>query len=397
MATTATGVVSLTSDLIRKRWMREGLIQAASKSFWAPYTGMSKDSIVYQVNNEGAADGHTVVFDFDGNLAGKAIKGKDTAYGKGEQKKKFSDKITVERYRLVADNGDKFDAVNIGDLSISEHADSRQKLADLFIRFKDQTLFDSAQGFTGADNPSHRIAIDASSTALTYQDLAEVEATLRTGRLWVTSTQVYGYQSSAVPGTAAAAASSTRAPLAPYRMDDGRSIWVLVVDPFTAANLKSNSNANSGIMALAQHADLRGNNNRVFKGIIGQIGQLVIVEAEAFFGSTAGGTGFENSDIEICGMRQYDATNSAWTGQAAYAGAEYSRNLILGQGALQIAFGKQPDYKFQPSQDFGIKSESAVEFWMNSKKTNYTAENEDYSQAKRASLDNGVVALDIKL
>ena len=63
---------------------------------------------------------------------------------KGEQKKKFSDKITVDRYRLVADNGDSFDAVNIGDLSISQHSDSRIKLGDLFTRFKDQALFDTA-------------------------------------------------------------------------------------------------------------------------------------------------------------------------------------------------------------------------------------------------------------
>ncbi len=61
-----TAVVSLTSDLKRKKWMREGLVQAASKSFWAPMTGSSMDSVVYQANNENSAAGHTVVSDFDG-------------------------------------------------------------------------------------------------------------------------------------------------------------------------------------------------------------------------------------------------------------------------------------------------------------------------------------------
>lgn len=168
----ATGVVSLTSDLVRKKWMREGLLQAASKSFWSPYTGNTKDSIVFQKNDTNAKDGHTVVFDFDGNLKNRAIKGKDTAFGKGEQKKKFSDKITVDRYRLVADNGDAFDAVNIGDLSISQHSDSRAKLGDLFVRFKDQALFDTAQGVKGNVQPTHKINVDASSTPLSYQNLA---------------------------------------------------------------------------------------------------------------------------------------------------------------------------------------------------------------------------------
>lgn len=385
----ATGVVSLDSDLKRKKWMREGLIQAASKSFWSPYTGSSKDSVVFQSNNLNASEGHTVVFDFDGNLAGKAIKGKNTAYGKGEQKKKFSDKITVERYRLVADNGDDFDAVDIGDLNISQHQDSRAKLGDLFIRFKDQSLFDSAQGVKGAVAPTHKLNVDASSTNLAYSNLVAIEKALRTGVGFVTG----------LPDGSTAAGS--RAPLAPYRLKDGRSIWLLVIDPFTAANFKGNTTANSGIMALAQHADLRGSNNMVFRGLLGQIGQLVIVEAEAFFGETEGTDatelGLEQSEIEIAGLRQYDATNSAWSGQADFASAEYSRNLILGAGALQTAFGKMPDYKFQESQDFAIKSESAVEFWMEAQKTNLKAENGDYKSAKRASMDNGVIAFDVKL
>jgi len=378
-----TAVVALGSDLERKKWMREGLIQAASTSFWAAYTGLTKDNVVFQANNESAGDGHTVVFDFDGNLSGKAIKGKETAYGKGEQKRKFSDKITVERYRLVVDNGDAFDGVNIGDLSITQHSDSRQKLGDLFTRFKDQALFDTAQGFKDGVAPTHTLQIDASVTALSYQDLVNIEHSLRTGTGYFTGT--FG----------SAVAAPQRVPLKPFKLQDGRSIWLMVIDPFTAANIKGNTAA-GGIMTLAQHADLRGNGNRVFKGILGQIGQLVLVEAEAFFGTTTTNT-LDGSEIEIAGMRQYDLTNTAWSGEAAFATAEYSRNLILGAGAMQIAFGKQPDYKWQPSQDFGIKSESAVEFWMESKKTNLLAENTDYTQAKVANLDFGIVCVDVKL
>lgn len=384
-----TAVVSLTSDIKRKRWMREGLIQAASKSFWSPFTGNSPDAIVYQVNQDGAGTGHTVVFDFDGNLSGKAKKNKETAFGKGEQKKKFSDKITVDRYRLVVDNGDKFDGVDIGDLSINEHSDSRSKLGDLFIRFKDQALFDAAQGVKGNEQPSHKINYDASSTKISYGTLADIEKALRTGT---------GFKSGLPDATTAAA---SRAPLKPYRLMDGRSVWLLVIDPYTAHNIKANTTANSGIMALAQHADLRGADNRVFKGVLGMIGQLVIVEAEAFFGETEGSDatalGLNQSEIEIAGLRQYDATNSAWSGQSGFASAEYSRNLILGGSALQLAMGKQPDYKFQESQDFAISSESAVEFWMNTKKTNLTAENSDYKKAKVADLDAGVITFDVKL
>jgi hypothetical protein len=168
-----------------------------------------------------------------------------------------------------------------------------------------------------------------------------------------------------------------------------------VLDPFTCANLKSNTSA-SGLIQLMQHADLRGDGNRVIKGVLGRIGRLVFVEADAFFGESTG-TGLDESEIEVAGLRQYDSANTAWSGEAAFVNPIYSRNLILGAGALQLGMGKQPDYKFQPSQDFAIKSESALEVWMETQKTKLVAENGDYKQAKRGGLDHGVIALDVKI
>jgi len=380
-----TGVVSLSSDLKRKKWMREGLVQAASKSFWAPMTGTTKDAIVMQANNENSGSGHTVVFDFDGNLSGKAIKGKDTAFGKGEQKKKFSDKVTVERYRLVVDNGDKFDGVDIGDLSINEHADSRSKLGDLFTRFKDQSLFDAAQGnlITNEDGrqaPSHVIDLNAT---FDFNSLLDIEKTLKTSQ---------GFTTGAV-----------RRPMDPYITADGKPVWLFVVDSAMANLLRKDT---AGYQTIVRSGDFRGSKNRNISGVIGKLGSLLIVEAEQFFGATGGSTGgwgLSDSEIEISGLRQYAGAAPAsaiWTGQEGfdYASTElHSRGVILGAGGLQTAFGKMPDYKYQESQDFGIKSESAVEFWMEARKTNLKAENAKYKQAKISDLDYGVIAVDVKV
>jgi len=378
----ATAVVALSSDIKRKKWMREGLVQAASKSFWNTYQGNSADSIVFQQNNSTASDGHTVVFDFDGNLSQRAVKGKNTAYGKGEQKKKFSDKITVDRYRLVVDNGDEFDGVDIGDLSITQHGDSRTKLGDLFTRFKDQALFDAGQGNLG-QAPSHTIDL---GTTFTYTDLLDIENILKTSNGFTTG--------------------SVRRPLDRFKTSDNRPIWLFVIDSAMKNILMQDATAVTGFAPIMAQGDVRGNNNRMITGIIGRVGQLLIVEAEQFFGVTEGAVtnwGLEDSDIEIAGLRQYagtDPTSAPWTGQTGfdYAHANlHSRGLVMGAGALQIAFGKMPDYKYQPSQDFAIKSESAVEFWMQSQKINLTAENTDYSSAKVAALDYGVVAVDLEV
>ncbi len=360
--------ISMSSDLKRKKWMREGLVQAKSKSFWAPYTGMTSNSIVVQANNLNASEGHTVVFDYDSNLSGKAIKGKDTAFGKGEKKKKFSDKITVDRYRLVADNGDAFDAVDVGDLSLSQHSDSRAKLGDLFIRFKDQALFDAAQGANGQASSHY---IDLGSTFDT-DSLLDIENYVKTAT---------GFQSGA----------ASRAPLYPFMMQDGKPMWIFVVDSFMATKLKKSTKYQS----LVYQGDVRGNENRAIKGVIGKIGSLLIVEADNFFGYT-GHTettiNMHDTEVEIAGLRRKDSGGN-WTGQTDFnaALALDSVGLVLGQNALQIAFGRMPDYKFQESQDFAIKSESALEVWMAVQKTTLLAEQDDYRAAKLGGYDFGVI------
>ena len=382
----ATGQVRLDSDLKRKQWMREGLVQAASKSFWSPLTGNTMDSVVFQAKKDGAKEGHTVVFDFDGNLSGKARKGKETAYGTGEQKRKFSDKLTVERYRLVADNGDVFDGVDIGDLTINQHTDSRTKLGDLFVRFKDQALFDAAQGVTITQQgvvqaPTHVIDL---GTTFTWNVLTDIEKTIKTSQ---------GFTSGGV-----------RRPLKPYMTKNGEPVWLYVIDAAMAAILRKDT---AGYQNIIRSADVRGPDNRLIKGVIGKIGALLIVEADLFFGYTEGttsGFGFNDSEIEMSGLRQYDGTNPAtalWTGQEGFdynSTNLHSRGVILGAGALQLAFGQQPDYRFQESQDFSITAESCVEFWMEAQKTKLKAESgAAYKGAKIADVDFGVVVTDLEV
>lgn len=382
----ATGQVRLDSDLKRKQWMREGLVQAASKSFWSPLTSNTMDSVVFQAKKSDAKEGHTVVFDFDGNLSGKARKGKETAYGTGEQKRKFSDKLTVERYRLVADNGDVFDGVDIGDLTINQHTDSRTKLGDLFVRFKDQALFDAAQGVSVTQQgtvqaPTH--VIDLGST-FTWNVLTDIEKTLKTSQ---------GYTTGGI-----------RRPLKPYMTKSGEPVWLYIIDAAMAAILRKDT---TGYQNVLRSADVRGSDNRLIKGVIGRIGSLMIVEADQFFGSTEGtksGFGFNDSEIEIAGLRQYDGADPAtalWTGQEGFDYSStnlHSRGVILGAGALQLAFGKQPDYKFQESQDFAITAESAVEFWMEAQKTKLKLESgTGYKAAKISDVDFGVVVTDLEV
>lgn len=386
MNPTGTGVVSLGSELERKRWVTEGLLQKAATSFWAAYKGQSRDSVIQTVNDISAKAGHTVVFDMDGALAGKPVRGKQQAEGTGEQKKKFSDKITVDRYRYVVDNGDKFDGVNIADLSINEHADSRSKLGDLWIRSSDQTFFD-----LGQQTSEFGINLGAQ---FTFDNFLDIEQIMKTGR---------GFHETP-------AGLDVRAPMEPFKTASGQPMYLLLIDVATKVKLLGKTGAQS----LLAQADVRGNQNRLFSGILGTIGNFILVEAPLFFGVTSGsiidGNGYYQYDsnaVYAAGLRQYaikdGETNKIFTGEAGYEAAVaatgtkiYSRSLLLGRGAFQFAMGKQPDYHWA-SHDFGLHSESALEVWCGAKSAKLVAENEDYEAVKLTGYNYGCAFVDLEI
>ena len=380
MAASGTGVVNYNSPLIRQKWMAEGLVGTAPKSFWAPYIGKTSNSIIMQKNDITADKaGKTVVFDFDGYLVSGPVKGKTTAFGKGEEKRKFSDSLTIERYRFPVDNGDAFDGIEIGNLSITQHADSRSKLADKWVKFKDQAIFDSAQ-----QQVTHIIQ----SSTFGFDVFLDIENIIKTGN---------GYT-----------IGGRRMPLQPFYTADMKPIWLMVID----SSLKTKLLKSSGAQSVFKDADISGNENRLFKGVIGKIGNFVVVEADTFFGVQSGDiitdlyAAMDNiAELQGAGLRQYvdDGTVTfkpkKWSGDDGYfteTGAIYSRGLILGAGAMQQAFGRMPDYKYQESEDFGIKSESMLEVWCNTRTTSMTVENLDYDTGI-GGISNGSIAFDIKL
>jgi len=368
-----TGKVDIGSDLVRKSWVAEGLIQKSAIAFWAPYKGKTFESIIMTQNDASASKGHTVVFDFDGNLSGRPTKGNKTAKGTGEQKKKFSDKLTVSDYRYVVDNGTKFDGVNIGDLSINEHSDSRAKLADLWVRSEDQAYFDLAQ--QGAE-----FGLNFAVGSFDLDAVGKIEEVVKTGTGFdVTPTGI-----------------TRRLPLKPFKLQNGEPIWLFVID----VAIKRAFIKNAG--AVLQTADLRGNDNRLLKGVIGKIGSFVFVEAQTFFGETEGSIivngyyEYENTGVEVAGLRQYDSINGVWTGEAGFASATTSRGVVLGAGALQKANGMMPDYKYEAT-DFGKFSESCLETWCAAKPSKLIAENSDYADGKVAGYNYGLVFVDVTL
>lgn len=382
-----TNVLNFHSDLIRRGWMKEGLIRRKNTAFFAPYTGGSAQHICYTVNDKRADIGNNVIFDYDGYLTGKAVEGFDTAYGKGEVKKKFSDKVTIGIVRFPVKNGRKFNAKAIDNLASAEHADSREKLADVYIKFDDQQKFDVLQ-----QKATDRVILEDS---FNYKSFIELEEKLMSG-------DGYTKMDSLDP-------SNPRMPLKPFKFADGREMFLLMID----VHMKAKFFQDPDVLKMLSEADIRGNDNRLLKGLIGTIGSFVVVQAPLYFGETRSRTvgdfvsaeGYSRPkmyDVQAAGLRTYTAADKSfvpesWRGDSLTPGAKkFSRGLILGQGAMMKAIGMDPDYKIQFSQDFKMSSESCLEVWSGYKICKYYAENGDY-YIPEAGVSHGVIAVDCQI
>ena len=394
-ARTQTGKLPITSKLIRNTWMKEGLVQSQSLSFWSAFKGTSLDAVIVQSQTSTADDGHTIVFDYDGNYAGGARRGKEKAYGYGGVKLKFSDKLTCERLRYPVNNGDKFDGKEIGDLSINEHSDSRAKLADNWVRQNDQFFFDIGQGFLRGSKPTHGYLPGdktaskdlVSGDTLSYNELVKMELAQKTGKDW--------------------SIGNDRRPMKPYAggsENNGQNpapVYLVIVTAGQAASLK----LDSGFQTIVAQADVRGRDNMLLSNVLGRIGNTIYMEAPSYHGEedVVGGTELGQSVVEMSGLRRVKIKANGvelFEGTEAYdkevtAGTIIiDRGLIIGAGAFSEGIGMDPDYKFQSSEDFGIDSESMMEWWGQAQATILKPETNDYKSAKIGNMTFGLGYVD---
>ena len=472
------------SRLLRKKWMLEGALEAAKMSFWTGYTGSSSDAVFHQIQL--GDNGLVAIMEADGVLVDGAVADREQATGKGEHKRKFSSRIDCRRWRHVVDNGDKFDAIEIADIKLSEHSHSRNLLSNKLISHKDQAIYDTLMGNIGRPNGTHGPNTMAYSGAPThlyefggatadgtqaypteassaydsehmfspnktiiptfgYEQLSDLCTSLATGHKF-DGDNISAYRHNGNPD---------RIPLEPYSVSDGRPSWALVIND-SVKNLLVKSDI---FTKYAQDADMRGQNNMVFKGVLDRFQDVMIVNAPTFFGDprdlsrgptkasqfssvyrpgaslkdTVGGVDDRDAvigkngtwqlndySVRRAGLRMMayhtgaDAVQDGfqlrqntwyWQGNPGYVECLKKREaqlwvrcLLLGKNALQIAWAKSPEYLFQRSDDFGITSESGVEYWMNLQKTKYSPElGGDYTDASVTNMDWGVIPVDIRV
>lgn len=392
-----TSILDYNSDLIRRQWIKDGVAEARKSSFWDFAMGKGADAIIRQKRMKTATEGHNIIFDYQGALEGTGFKNKETAYGKGESKKRFSDRVTIDMWRFPVYNGTKWDATKSANLNSTEHSDSRRLLMDVWTKLKDQAVFDCMQF-----GSTHRYIVKANATkTFSYDDLVKLELAVKSGNGFVSMTN----KDTKMP---------KRFPLLPYKVAGGKDMWLLVCDSYMLSALFLDPDFKSSF----QHADVRGNDNRLISGALGTIRSFVIMDSGTFLGKSKEGVlpAKDGGLVDAYGYAQFNATRIMGSGLRTYRGADgqytpqswegdltqtgakvFSRGLVVGRRALQFAIGMDPDYNLEWSRDHKIDSESCLITWVGMKPVKLLAEGPDYHAAEAAGISFGFIAVDMQL
>lgn len=398
-----TGFISPGSPLERQKWVLDNLRDRAQFSFTNGLAGDNSRSIIHQINETGAKNGHRTVFQNRGQTLGNWKKDQEVVRGTGENKQLYSDMVEVARWRTEVNNGDQFDGVNVGDLSLTQHQDAILDLSSIYVKDMDQAFFDVAQ-----QSASHRIKL---GNGFNYDAFFEIEKIIKAGEGYIKneSNTPINKRRAVLDGFTAVRGTQDAGVATNLVMNK----YLMFIDPYMKEQLYKDPR----FQTMMATADIRGNGNRVINGVVGKVGSLIIVEVPLFMGHTRSRVAgdfinknpeaanafshqFDKHKVVTQGLRTYTADTDwepkAWEGDEVRArGAnKFSRAVIVSAGAMLKAVGRMPEYKLAYSQDYGITSGSMLEVWQGFKARYLKAETGD--NANIAGTSYGIVSVDVK-
>ena len=381
-----TNVQPRTSKMRRIQWLKEDLIRAsASKSFFNQFMatdkGMDRKGILVKSVNRKA--GELVRFEEEGYLTEAMVKRPNVLRGTGESLRQFGYDITLQRFGKEVLLGDEWDAEALGRTRKETDSKARSQLTDYLTRVTDQAFYDTAQIGTlagAAGGLAHCIALNTIGS----DDFGDIRQILRTG-------VGYNYGNT-----------SRRMPLSGFNSHNGEAKLNLIVDSWVV----NKHFKDVPTKQLYLNGDTRGGENRLFTSEVRDFGDIRVVEAPSFAGSSNGNLfdadgyyQFENlTQLQTAGMRVYNPTapNSfavqAWQDEPGFsfnsANGLVSVGFILGKDAILKGTGFG-DFRWDnvESDDYGITSNVALQLSMSVKHRILEPFNEDYD-IKEAGIYN---------
>ncbi len=377
-----TGAFTYGDSLNRQRWVKEGLVQAGQTSFFNGKIGSTFESPIFHVRDLNTnGNGNKIIFDFDGFLSQIPIEGKAQLSGTGENKKKFSAEMHTKFFANTVDQGWKFELAHLDATTLNTFQDSRDKLANLYWRIRNQGYFDCGMGFFEDDQPTHILLPNGQTDIANLTDadkpsLAFIEQILHACNTGETLVSMNGATTNR-PGLNAFADSSANG--------DGSGYYRLIVDWYFEYLLGTDP-AWQKLMEL----DLLGDKNRRLANEIGRYRNLIIERAPMFQGYSEA-TRLNKSSVENAGLRLRNL-NGIWQGIAGFDRtiAKVGNAFVLGKGGMISGSSSESEYTLEQT-NHKTMSEASHQWTQNVKRTMLFEHSGDYVDRKMSGYNLGLI------
>lgn len=256
----ATTTIGTSHGLTVEQWKSELFKVYQEMTFFGKFKGVGAKSIVSVQRDLEKKAGDAITFGFSNSIRGTAgVTGNTPLEGfDGSDYVSNNEAMSYNYQRVVVDQVRK--SIKLAGLmdekrvAFSMRNDARSQLTDWLSYNEDQALFTA---INSADLVKTGVI---SGTGLTYDAIVDMK------------------KEAMYPTTANIAVGKTTRKIEPIKMDGGEEVFVLGVNPSDAAAFRKSDDFKN----FNQNADVRGNGNAVFTGMLGMFNNVVIHEHSGF-------------------------------------------------------------------------------------------------------------------
>lgn len=299
MALTEFGV---SHALAVKRWSTSLAVEAAKKMYFGKFIG----SVITKLTDLQKAAGDQITYGLRMKIRGAGVTGDNTLEGNEEALTYYSDAILIDQLRHAVRSKGKASEQRV---PYSMRASAREALATWWAERFDELLFVYLSGARGVDTTlTLPIGFTAfAGNALQAPDAAHIQ--YADGLVKATITTAAKMDLAEVDALVEKA--ETVDPMIQPIMIDGEKHYVLLMHPYQATDLRTNTNTGQWL-DIQKAANRRGGSNPIFSGSLGMYNNVIM-----------------HSHRNVVRFDDYGAGTNL----------PAARALFLGQQAAALAFG----------------------------------------------------------
>lgn len=263
----------------RKAWSTGLAVDQIKKSYFEKkFVGTDENSVIQRKTELESDAGDRVSFDLSVQLRGQATEGDARLEGKEENQKFYTDEVVIDQTRHAVSAGGRMTRKRT---SHNLRGNARRLLSDYWARFCDEMMFIYLSGARGS-NLDFLFPLDWQGRAgnaiqppdaghLLYGGDATSKATLEAADVMTREV----IERASVKAQMLQAQDPEAANMVPVSID-GESHYVCVMSPFQAYNLRTSEGPTGWLEIQKAAAAAEGSKNKIFRGGLGMIDNVVL-------------------------------------------------------------------------------------------------------------------------